>query len=313
MSPGGLERPDVRSALRTLPWTLVLRFLAASTVLFLVARVVDFAAMQEVTRTTDWRLALPALMLSPVQIGLGALLWRRLVRSIDPDLTIPQSVRAMVGSQAVAMWTPASAADFAARPALMPRGSRRTLATAVGVETIFRHPVPVGAGVLVALVIGFNGAAWYALWATAVALLSVIPCLRPQLLIRYAGFLKLGKRASFVSELTRSDRAVLLLGHGFRYLVLAAQLALLVAAVEEAPPASFLLILGAGLVIMTAKLILPLLSFAELGIREGAAIVVFGAIGFSAEAALQASLLLYAMNLLLPAILGAFFWLRETR
>jgi lysylphosphatidylglycerol synthase-like protein len=290
---------------------LVLRFAAAATVLVLVARVVDWSAMGAVAATADWLLALPALILAPVQILLGALLWRRLTRPIDPELTVGESIRVMMGSQAVSMWTPASAGDFAARPVLMPRGSRRTLATALGVETIFRHPVPVGAAVGMALTIGFTGSTWLAAWAAIVAVLSALPCLYPGLFVRFAGYLRLGERVSFVLQLRPVDRARLLVGHGFRYVVLSTQLTLLVLAVGGRPDSALLTIFLASFVVMTAKLILPLLSFAELGIREGAAIVVFGAIGFSAETALQASLLLYAMNLLIPAVPGAILWLRK--
>jgi hypothetical protein len=60
------------------------------------------------------------------------------------------------------------------------------------------------------------------------------------------------------------------------------------------------------------KFLIPSLTFLDVGVREGAAILAFGWIGVPEAAALNASLMIFFINLALPAVLGAFFLKRRT-
>lgn len=294
-------------------WIAVFRFALAGAVLFLVGRAVDLPEMSAALSGVDWRLIVAASVLSALQLVFRGALWLWLGRSVDHLLTLAEALRAYVGSHAVAVWTPGRAADFATRPQLMPRGSRRTWAVAVAVEALLQHPVPLtAAAVSAALWFEFPGATWFGLAAVSVTALSLAPLIWPPLLSRLARPLGFEDRLGFVSRLGAGDRIGLVAAHGMRYGLLSLQFGLLVAAM--APDSAPLVLLSAGaLITLSIKLLLPLLSFAELGIREGAAVLVFGALSVSPEAALNASLLLYTVNVLLPSAVGSTVWLREPR
>ncbi|MBN1448605.1 MAG: flippase-like domain-containing protein [Bacteroidetes bacterium] len=63
--------------------------------------------------------------------------------------------------------------------------------------------------------------------------------------------------------------------------------------------------------IMLIKTIIPPVTLGELGIREGASVYVLGHAGILATAAFSASLLLFAINILLPSLAGLLILLRR--
>lgn len=69
--------------------------------------------------------------------------------------------------------------------------------------------------------------------------------------------------------------------------------------------------LWAGNLIMFAKTIIPPVSFAELGIREGASVFFLSYFGESQAAAFNASFFLFIINVLLPALAGLIFFFRK--
>jgi uncharacterized membrane protein YbhN (UPF0104 family) len=62
----------------------------------------------------------------------------------------------------------------------------------------------------------------------------------------------------------------------------------------------------ASVVIMFAKTILSPLTLSDFGVREGASVFFLSRIGESAATAINASLVLFAINILLPALVGLF-------
>ena len=64
--------------------------------------------------------------------------------------------------------------------------------------------------------------------------------------------------------------------------------------------------LWAAIVIMFAKTILSPLSFSELGVREGASIFFLTQMGETSGTALNASLLLFIINIIVPSLIGLF-------
>lgn len=67
---------------------------------------------------------------------------------------------------------------------------------------------------------------------------------------------------------------------------------------------------AANLVMFTKSLI-PSISFAELGIREGAAVFFLGSMGLTSIVAFNAALSLFFINVLLPSLTGLFFLLKK--
>lgn len=69
--------------------------------------------------------------------------------------------------------------------------------------------------------------------------------------------------------------------------------------------------LWAGNLIMFAKTIIPPVSFAELGIREGASVFFLSYFGETQAAAFNASFFLFMINVLFPALVGLIFFFRK--
>ncbi len=62
-----------------------------------------------------------------------------------------------------------------------------------------------------------------------------------------------------------------------------------------------------GNLVMFAKTLIPSVSFGELGIREGASVYFLRKVGVTAAAGFNASIFLFLINILLPAIIGLVF------
>jgi uncharacterized protein (TIRG00374 family) len=87
------------------------------------------------------------------------------------------------------------------------------------------------------------------------------------------------------------------------------QYALLVSAFTDNN--DFVNYLWAANLIMFVKTIIPPISIGELGIREGASIYFLTKMGESASVGFNASILLFVINLLIPALVGAVMFLRK--
>ena len=62
---------------------------------------------------------------------------------------------------------------------------------------------------------------------------------------------------------------------------------------------------------MFAKTIIPPISLGELGIREGASVYFLTQFGETASAAFNASIFLFIINLLIPAVVGLVLLLKR--
>jgi uncharacterized protein (TIRG00374 family) len=73
----------------------------------------------------------------------------------------------------------------------------------------------------------------------------------------------------------------------------------------------FLQYLWAANLIMFAKTIIPPISFGELGIREGASVYFLTQMGETASVGFNASIFLFIINLLIPALIGVGMFIRK--
>lgn len=93
------------------------------------------------------------------------------------------------------------------------------------------------------------------------------------------------------------------------YLCFLIQYALLVSAFSN--HYDFLSYLWAANLIMFVKTIIPPISFGELGIREGASVYFLTQMGETASIGFNSSILLFIINLLIPALIGAVMFFRK--
>jgi len=90
-----------------------------------------------------------------------------------------------------------------------------------------------------------------------------------------------------------------------RYVVFAGQLALLARAF--APEATFTALSGAASTTYLGAFLIPPVTIMDLGIREGAAVFFFGVWGLGDAVGFNASILIFAINIVLPSALGIPF------
>ncbi|MBK6680986.1 MAG: hypothetical protein IPG53_13645 [Ignavibacteriales bacterium] len=95
------------------------------------------------------------------------------------------------------------------------------------------------------------------------------------------------------------------------YLVFSTQFVLLVIAYSD--QADFFYITLGQFFGVLYKSIIPGITFGEIGIRESASVYFLGHFGVEASACFNAALMLYTINILIPAIPGAIFIFRRNK
>jgi len=75
----------------------------------------------------------------------------------------------------------------------------------------------------------------------------------------------------------------------------------------------FINLFWAAVLIMFSKTALGFFSFGELGVREGAAVYIFTLFGFSGSAGFNAGILIFLINIILPALAGMFLSFTDSR
>ncbi len=115
-------------------------------------------------------------------------------------------------------------------------------------------------------------------------------------------FAKIFKQHNTLQQLTGNTVASLTFISILFYACFILQYALLV--IAFAHEFHLLKFIWAGTLMMFAKTVIPPISFGELGIREGASIFFLMTFGFSEAVGFNASIFLYLINVLLPALAG---------
>ncbi len=95
------------------------------------------------------------------------------------------------------------------------------------------------------------------------------------------------------------------------YLCVLVQFALLVAAFTH--HYNFLNYLWAGNLVMFTKSLIPSVTFSDVGVREGASIYFLTKMGETSAAAFDASIFLFLINVLLPALLGMLLLFKKNK
>lgn len=262
--------------------------------------------------------ALAALALVPLNIGLEAYRWGRLVRRIAPSVRYRDALRAVVASYPLGLLTPGRVGDYVGRAVYLPEVPAGTSAALTFGERMATLAACLVGG-LVALgpylrqqtessplwpaVLGVGALATGLLLA-----LVLFPRLAQSVLSTLLPFAPVRRAVAAFGQIPRDEATTLLALSALRYGVFSAQFVLLVHAV--APSASlFEVSLGVALVFF-AKSAIPQVTLGDLGVREGAAVFFLGAYGVAPAAALDASLGLFVLNLLLPALVGVPFLLQ---
>ena len=250
---------------------------------------------QELLRTAsglDLRFTGAALALLPPGLLLQWLKWRVLLRTAAPEVSDGDALRSLLAGFGLGLVTPGRVGEIG-RGLVLP-GRRMAATQLAACDRLLSAVVTLLSGALCAgaVIPGFRGG-WLLLGGAAV--LGIAAC---------GGFLLRRQRrrrrpSRGPGRRARPGLGANLAGAAAFNLVFFAQFHLLLLAAGPLPPS----VVWAVPVVFALKTLLPI-SFLDLGVRESAAVAVLGLAGVGAAAALQASLMLCAVNVVAPGLLG---------
>lgn len=294
---------------------LIKALLAVLAVGFLVYYVEPEAMLAAAAGASLWWIG-AAVALLPLNVFLEGSVWHLLARRLDARMTRAESFGALFTGYALGFFTPGRAGEFAGRAYYVSHRDKWGVAAVVAVQRLLDMAVAVSLGTVALVVfLALENPPREDLW-TAVAVagavigLSLVSAgLAPKkahaLAIRLLPVARWRGRLDFLARLSTGDGARILGFNAARFVVYTMQFYFLLRALVAGADA-VAGYLGVCLVFL-AKFLIPSFTFMDLGIREGAAVFFLGRMGFPEAAALNASLLLFTINLLVPAAVGIRF------
>ncbi len=278
---------------------------------------VELDALVTSLENARWTWVVAALLLLPINLVLDGWVWHQLLRTVTGRVSLRSLVGALLSGLALGFWTPARAGEYAGRALYLPHDDRWAISLTVFAQRMIDMTVGVLAGFL-ALIWAFwtellpLSTPWLAAAGIGVGtgLVLTIFVVAPARIHRLTTWLfpnspSLTQRTILFQRLTRRQGLAVVCGTIARYVVFTGQFALLGFAV--APSATFPLLAGAAGLTFYVKYLIPSLTFLDLGIREGGAAFFFQQLGLGAAAGLNAALLLFTVNVLVPALVGLPF------
>ncbi|MCS6988352.1 MAG: flippase-like domain-containing protein [Chloroherpetonaceae bacterium] len=283
-------------------YAIPLKILLSLALLWIVFSKLDANAVFQALVKIDGRGALVALLLVPASFFLETMKWKTLMARQEPSLSFLDALRSALIGTAGAIATPLHIGKYVAQMwfhADVPKA--RLLAL------VFLNGQILGAFTLLfglpslAIVFGLVGEtalSWlFVALSLAATLLSLALILIPKSRLPIPDSLK------FLLEYSPAEWAKATLYGFLRHAVSTVQFCLLINACLGEGAMPFGLALVAVSSIWLAKAVAPFFV-GDLGLREATAAYFLGALGYSAEAGVAASLLIFTMNLLLPALVG---------
>lgn len=253
-----------------------------------------------------------ALLLLPLNIGLEAYRWARLVRCVAPAVPLRQAMEAVVAAYPVGLLTPGRVGDYVGRAVMLPgvpAGVSAALTFAERMATLAWclaggllalgpylawHTVPRPVAMaLVAVAAGGTAVLFAALLA---------PDASRRMLSAVLPFAPIRRALEAFRHVPRAEAVRLVALSGLRYGVFSAQFVLLVRAFV--PLADWSAAAAGVALTFFAKSAVPQVTLGDLGVRESAAVFFLGAFDVPAAAALDASLCVFVINLVVPALAG---------
>lgn len=263
-------------------------------------------------RHADWRWALAALALVPVNIGLETYRWWRLVRRLAPGVRYADALHAVVGSYPLGLLTPGRLGDYLGRALYLrdiPAGASAALTFGERMATL---AACLAAGLIALGPFLQSQVAASPLWPAVLSLgvlatgalvaLIVFPSLAQSVIATLVPIRPVRAAVASFGQIPQDEGAILLGLSAVRYVVFSGQFVMLAHAL--APQPSWAALWAGVALLYFAKSAIPQVTLGDLGIREGAAVFFLGAYGVSPAAALDASLAMFAINLVLPSLAG---------
>ena len=292
--------------------------LAAAALGYLIV-VVEPSAIAAALAEARWLWIGAALALLPVNVVLDGIVWKQLLQPVAPDASPRALGGAILSGFALGFVTPARAGEFVGRALYLPDADSWSVSLTVFVQRLVDTAINVAAGVGVLAVTLFAGALdvtwpWIALLIGSsffvVLLIGFLAV--PSVAARLVRALlpnrpKWNQRVAVLQAYRPGTMRRAVGWATLRYGVFCTQFVLLIYAFT--PPLSVVAILGAVVLTFFVKFMVPSVTIMDLGVREGAAVFFLSLFGATQAVALNAALLLFVINNVVPTALGVpFVW-----
>ncbi len=290
---------------------MVLRALLAVILLIVLFQFVDIGGVASAFSRAKPEYLLGALALVAANIGLQMAKWRYFVRLVNPSNSNLEIAASLLFGISLGTITPGQLGEFggrAIRHRSLPPGSVVSLTLIDKLQMMCVLGMGGGSSLVVLLdlpfavtiiLISFISFVCVFLFFSSKSLLGFIGRVKPVLLEHH----RLKEFFGAIGIFQRKDLLVSLLLSVSFYCVLYAQMYLLLNAFEIVSLGNAFLGFSS---MMFSKSLLPI-SLGDLGIREATSVYFFSFCGVAESTSLSAALLLFAINILLPSLVGLFF------
>lgn len=308
------------TSLRTRLSTLAKAVLAVLVVGALVLYVDPQAMAATIRAANPWLLALSVAMVIPNLWG-NARAWAALMSPLMPQMERRTLWRAVLAGFAVGFFTPARIGEYAGRAFSVAYPNKWSVTATVLLQRLIDLVIGLWVGTVVLAYVWHTGwlpreVGWGIGWGVvliggiAFAVVVTAGLLAPRTMLRLAKklpsrWMAWGTHLSFLNRLSKRATVLAFGWSAMRYGVFIAQMAVLVIAFD-ASVALGPALAGAALAYYIRYLI-PSITLMDLGMREGAAVFFLPFFGADPAAALNAALVVFALNIAAPSLVGAVF------
>ncbi len=261
-----------------------------------------------------------ALLLLPLNIALQYAKWLTLVDHYRPGVSSKAVLASLGVGFSAGLITPSRLGELAGRALSIPDTDRAALLGLSAVDKAATLFVTLAVGVPTIAYAGFvhgeTPGAFFALPVVLAGVLAIslvlvfllVPGAYRWLLDKFPIPKKFRDRYerlfAAMNDVPRSVLVRLFQLSALFYVTFTLQFVLVARAFEQVDPITTVVVV---ICIMFAKSLVPQVTFGELGIREGAAVFFFTMFGYQASTGFNSALVIFAINVLLPAVAGLMF------
>ncbi|MBN1399139.1 MAG: flippase-like domain-containing protein [Bacteroidetes bacterium] len=300
-----------KGSIRNKILSAAVRIIVSAVILYFVFSLVTWDNIVSAYRSADGRYIFLGGCLLAANLGIRTLKWRIMLHSVKRKPAFKESFGSVMLGISLGSFTPGEVGEFAGRALHISDAKKSHLVGLALLDKAQIFVVTFAAGAISLVCLFFNNVIIIAALSCLIAFLSYAFFLRMDMLA------KIGHRlnSSFFKRpwLTRvldgftllkpkQLLSTLICTVTFHF-ILVIQMCLFIHAFEDI---SFLEAFAGTSAMMFVKSCLPI-SLGDLGIREAGSVFFFSKFGVSQAAALNASLLLFVINVLIPSVCGIVF------
>jgi len=304
--PQIIEEPE-RGTWRISYWV---RLLVGLILLVLILNVVSVRDLVGAFRKAGLLYLLGALCLVVANIGVQILKWSYMLRFLK-SVSRKEMLASFFFGITLGSFTPGQLGEYGGRAIHLPPRDWGTVLGLAAIDKLQMAGIMALAGIFSIFILYHVDSTLLLALGVATSFLILLLLLRFSLM--HSFLMKLGiakikyawvrQAADSLFLFTRRDIAVTTVITVVFYTIVYLQLHLLLNAFQSVTPINSFLVYAA---MMFSKTLLPL-SIADLGIREFSLVYFASQIGISSAAALASAILLFFINIVLPALIGLFF------